>query len=119
MLFPSTSSQGHCSKENIVVNNFVASVLSTESKQFSPWSRLDKGQVVILALGFLVIVMSIVLDNPVLAGSLFLALSAMMFDQYLTSLVKKLNSCIKLWQVFVAIALAAVFVSRWVNPANI
>ena len=102
-----------------MVKNIVASVLSTESKQFSPWSRLNKGQLVTLALGFPVIVMSIVLDNPVLAGSLFLALSAMMFDQYLTSLVKKLNSCINLWQVFLAIALAAAFISRWVNPANI
>lgn len=87
-------------------------------KQTVIHSRLKLRHLVALFTSLPMLVISMVSKEPILAGSLFIALIAMMLDQLLFNLVRRLNSRIKFWQVSVAIIVAAVFVSQWLNPVN-
>lgn len=102
----------------MTTNNSLSTIPSVKSKQSGTRSRLKSRQLVTLVLGFSILLISTVFHNQVWAGSLFIALIATSFDRQLNQLVKKLNSFIKLWQVEVAIAVTAVFVSLGMSPVN-
>lgn len=100
----------------MTVNNFL---VSFPIKIKRPVTQSQSRQVVTLVLGFPVIAISIFFEDPLLAGSLFIALIAINEERQLNQLVEKVNSCIKLGQVFIVYFVAAVFVSLWLNPANV
>ncbi len=81
-------------------------------------SKLKLRHLVALVTGLPMLVISMIGKEPILAGSLFIALIAMMLDRLLFQLIRGLNSQIKFWQVSVAIVVAAVSVSCWLNPVN-
>lgn len=96
----------------------LTSISISSIKQTVIHSRLKLRHFVALFTSLPMLVISMVSKEPILAGSLFIALIAMMFDRQLFDLVRRLNSRIKFWQISVAIVVAAVFVSWWLNPVN-
>lgn len=94
-------------------------IISTRTNRQTVFlSRLKLRHLVILVTGLPMLVTSMVSKEATLAGSLFIALIAMMLDQQLNQLIRRLNSRITFWQVSLAITVAAVFVSWWLNPVN-
>lgn len=93
-------------------------ILTRTNRQTIFLSRLKLRHLVILVTGLPMLAISMVSKEPTFAGSLFIALIAMVLDQQLNQLIRRLNSRITFRQVSVAITVAAVFVSWWLNPVN-
>lgn len=91
---------------------------SVKFKKFCYRTRLKPRQNITLALGLPILVISMAFHQQVVAGSLFVTLIAISFEHYLEKGVRELNVNIKIWQVLVAIVVAAVFVSSAIDPAN-
>jgi len=102
----------------VLTNNPLTVITSAKSPKSCGRTRLKPRHKATLALGLPIIVVATAFHQQVLAGSLYVTLIAISFEHYLEKLAKKLNVKIKLWQVLVAIVVAAVFVSSAINPAN-
>ncbi len=96
----------------------LSSTLLEKIKRFIALLKLSTEQLSALILGLPMIAASSISKEPLFAGSLFIALMIMMFKEQLTPLFAQINSKIKLWQIFAAFILAAVFVSQCLNPVN-
>lgn len=102
----------------MITNNSLTVITSAKFPKscYRTWLKWRSGAT--LTLGFAILLISAAFHQQVLAGSLFVTLIGINFEQQLEKGIKKLNFKIKIWQVLVAIVVAAVLVSSAIHPVN-